>query len=101
MTPFSYVFGIYRITKDLDTLFLKLTNKNKRSPFVAYRHFTGSIFLTTVHPIYTTEMQGNSGDKSAGKCILPETGVGSRAKNREIKWVGVRQQNRQRQTRVR
>lgn len=33
--------------------------------------YSGSIFLTTVYPIYTTGAHGNSGDKSTGKDVFP------------------------------
>ena len=42
----------------------------KNSPSTADVVF-GEYFLTTVYPIYTTGVHGNSGDKMAGKDVFP------------------------------
>ncbi len=72
-TPFFFVYcgAKFVLRKALTFGGTRVTIQTTKNTSDAARAAFGVFCLTTVYPIYTTGVHGNSGDKSAGKDVFP------------------------------
>ena len=86
----SYLFFVYCgakfvLRKALTFATVRVTIQTTKNTSDAVRAAFGVFCLTTVYPIYTTGVHGNSGDKSAGKDVFP-SGKGRKCPEISGKW---------------